>query len=119
MEGLKPGRIVYFVLDENAKRHINRRYDDANSQAGIEMMMAKSGAQIHVGSRVLAGDVCPAMVTAVRDGDVCNLKVMLDGNDTYWATSIPYADNRLPGSWHWMFEGQQTRYKPDRVEAPV
>lgn len=117
MEGLKPGRIVYFVLDEMHARSINGRYADAHSPAGVDATVKKSGVQIHVGNRVHAGDICPAMVTAVHtDTGLCNLKVMLDGNDIYWATSVDYHTDKRHGSWHWMFDGQAERYRPDRVE---
>ena len=118
MEGLKPGRIVYFVFDEPAELTVNGGYSDANSSAGIDLMMSKSGAQIHVGNRVRTGDICPAMVTAVfGEPGICNLKVMLGGSDTYWATSVEFREDHRPNSWHWMFEGQRTRYQPDRTEV--
>lgn len=118
MDGLKPGRIVYFVFDEQAALSVNGRYADARTPRGIDLIVAKSGAQIHVGNRVAAEDVCPAMVTAVfGDSGICNLKVMLDGNDLYWATSVEFREDKRPRSWHWMFEGQQLRYRPDRVEV--
>ena len=118
MEGLKPGRIVYFVLDSVAELSINGRYGDARSPTGIEAITQKSGVQIHVGNQVRVGSICPAMVTAVfGDSGICNLKVMLDGNDSYWATSVEYSEEKKPRSWHWMFGGQRTRYQPDRTEV--
>lgn len=55
----------------------------------------------HVGNTVRAGDEYPAMV--VRDwnsaADTVNLKVLLDGDDTHWATSGIQGDE--PGQWHW------------------
>lgn len=108
--GLKPGRIVYFVVDGESAARINHGRDDpAGRPPGLQ-------AQV-VGNRVAAGDVVPAMVTRVWGGDVVNLKVMLDGDDTYWATSIRFSEAKEYGTFHWMFEGQRERYQPDRVEA--
>ena len=119
-EGLKPGRIVYFVVDQQAELSINGRYADANSPAGVSLIVSQSVAQVHVGNRVHAGEIIPAMVTAVFGTQgICNLKVMLDGNDTYWATSVSYNAEKAQRSWHWMFKGQNTRYRPDRVETSV
>lgn len=28
---------------------------------------------------------------------------------------VPFSADRAPGTWSWMFEGQNTRYKPDRT----
>ena len=134
MEGLKPGRIVYFVFDPESADQVNRR---RTTGAAIRDRMATSvqsqgpggavfawpaGAQAHIGNVVMAAEVCPAMVLRVIDGGTCNLRVFLDGNDDFWATSVEFdagheaRDHRL-GTWHWMFEGQQTRYQPDRTEA--
>jgi hypothetical protein len=50
------------------------------------------------------------MVVRVWTADGCvNLKVMLDGSDTYWATSVNHATEKAPRSWHWMYQGQATR----------
>lgn len=47
------------------------------------------------------GDVYPAMVVRVFDPSVttANLKVFLDGGDTYWATSRTEGDDE--GHWLW------------------
>jgi len=54
---------------------------------------------------VRAGDICPAMVVATFGDSIANLQVMLDGADTYWATSVHYDADKLQRSWHWMFDG--------------
>jgi hypothetical protein len=113
-DGLKPGRIVYFVFDETTADAVNRR-----RTTGASILQREDwpmGAQAHIGNPVLAGDICPAMVVKVWPGDSINLKVMLDGSDTYWATSVTFSDTKQPRTWHWMFEGQNTRYQPDRAE---
>lgn len=128
MDGLKPGRIVYLVLSAVMASEITRRRTTGASIA--ERMKADPpswppGAQAHVGNGVAEGDSVPAMVVAVvGDSSTVNLKAMLDGSDTYWATSVPYAEwspdaESLPepGTWHWMFNGQQTRYDPTKVRT--
>jgi hypothetical protein len=50
----------------------------------------------HAGNVVSEGDEYPAVI--VRDwGGCANLQVLLDGNDTYWATSRSEGDG--PGTW--------------------
>lgn len=123
MEGLKPGRIVYYVLSEQDAVEINRRRTTGASIAdrtgkivltelSERLPLWPIGAQAHIGNEVSAGDILPAMILRVwgQDSGCSNLKVMLDGTDTYWATSRNFAEDRRVGSWHWMFEGQATRY---------
>jgi hypothetical protein len=117
MDGLKPGRIVYYVFSEQAATEVMRRRTTGGAIAErIEQQAWPLGAQAHIGNPVSIGTIAPAMVVATFDSDAVNLKVMLDGSDVYWATSAPYDETKRPGSWHWMFEGQQTRYQPDRIE---
>ena len=125
MDGLKPGRIVYFVFDAQSASEVNRRRTTGASIAlrmkygdDPQLKAWPAGAQAHIGNDVQAGDVYPAMVVRVWDqaAGTVNLKVMLDGSDEYWATSVRFDAEKSPRSWHWMFEGQQVRYQPDRVE---
>jgi hypothetical protein len=132
MDGLVPGRIVYFVFNEQAAKEVMRRRTTAQSIA--ERMRAippawPAGAQAHIGNDVKAGDIYPAMVLRVWGSSGCsNLRVFLDGSDDYWGISINY-DAGTPGpegaaeagvyahySWHWMFDGQQKRYTPNNVK---
>lgn len=50
---------------------------------------------------VNADDVYPAVVVRVFDPSVstANLQVLLDGTDSYWATSRTEGDG--PGHWSW------------------
>lgn len=124
MDGLTPGRIVYFVFDAQSAHEVMRRRTTSGS---IAERLAPTphpgapqwpvGAQAHIGNDVRAGDICPAMVVASFGGDMVNLKVMLDGSDEYWATSVHYDADKLQRSWHWMFAGQQGRYTPDSAKA--
>lgn len=123
MEGLTPGRIVYFVFDAHRAAEVMRRR--TNSVSIVDRMKADppqwpAGAQAHIGNEVKAGEVYPAMVLRVWGESGCsNLKVMLDGSDEFWATSIAYDEAKAPGTWHWMFAGQSGRYTPDSAKAPA
>lgn len=121
MNGLVPGRIVYFVFDaQRAAEVMRRRTSSAQIAARLQADPPTwpAGAQAHIGNHVQAGDICPAMVVAASDSPRVNLKVQLDGSDEFWATSITYDAAKAPGTWHWMFDGQQQRYTPDvTVEA--
>ncbi len=117
MDGLKPGRIVYYVFSEQAAIEVMRRRTSAQSIAErIKVLAWPVGAQAHIGNDVKAGDILPAMVLRVWGDSGCsNLKVILDGSDEYWATSVSFDDTKQPGTWHWMFEGQSTRYDPNKL----
>lgn len=84
---LSIGRIVHYKLSAGDVEAI----DDRNPS--------------HRGSRrvrndVREGQVLPAIVTAIfGSGSTANLKVLLDGEDSYWATSRSLGEN--PGSWSW------------------
>lgn len=116
-DGLKPGRIVYYVFSESTASEVNRRRTTRSSIAErIKSAAWPVGAQAHIGNPVAAGDRYPAMVIRHHGSGSINLKVFLDGSDDYWATAVPYNDGKMIGTWGWMFEGQAQRYQPDRVE---
>lgn len=48
---------------------------------------------------VKAGDVVAAVVVRVFTAPTCNLRVLLDGQDDYWATSRTQGDEN--GTWNW------------------
>ena len=77
------GRIVHYTLsDYDAAAITQRRKDDST-----------------VANLVCGGQVFPAIVVRVFGGTTINLKVFLDGDDTYWATSrVEGADQ---GTWCW------------------
>jgi hypothetical protein len=105
MDGLVPGRVVYFVF----------------SHADVENVRQHRRMTMDVGNEVKPGDICPAIVTRVLDpaDGLINCKVQLDGDDTYWATSVKYvrAETPTPHSFHWMFAGQDKRYEPQSVRG--
>lgn len=113
MTGLVPGRIVYFVFNEQQAAEVMRRRTNAASIADrIKTKEWPVGAQAHIGNDVKVGDILPAQVLRVWGESGCsNLKVQLDGSDEYWATSVNFNESKQPGTWHWMFDGQQARYE--------
>ncbi|MGW2156577.1 hypothetical protein [Nonomuraea sp. NPDC001699] len=94
----------YQLIDEDADA-INRRRDDYEAfQRGrtpaLPGQPGRDGHVAHDGSRVMAGDVFPAMVVSTSGTAHANLQVHLDGNDLYWVTSRIKGDQ--PGTWHWL-----------------
>ncbi len=124
MDGLKPGRIVYYVLGATDVAEITRRRTTAHSIAErmkiqisqvecvTPLLAWPAGAQAHMGNEVKEGDIYPAMIVRVwgQDSGCSNLRVILDGTDEYWSTSRNFNADGSPASWHWMFDGQATRY---------
>ena len=88
------GRVVHYTIGADDARQINTRRDDfqAHTRGNPRTVAGLAGATGHVGhvgNQVQEGDVYPAIVVRVFDPSVstANLQVLLDGNDTYWATS--------------------------------
>ena len=96
--------MVYFVFDELSAAEVTRRRTSSEHIAAlIRCALERRRATFrHRSTRVLAGDVCPAIVVRIAEGPgiVCNLKVMLDGSDTYWARLVDYSAAKEPGTWH-------------------
>jgi hypothetical protein len=89
-----PGRIVLYTLTSQDAFQINKRREDARREGAGE-----TGKIVHVGNTAAPGELYPAMVVRTFGGQNVNLQVMLDGNDTFWATSRPEGDDA--GAWHW------------------
>lgn len=129
------GRIVHYRLTpQDVEQIMRRRTTGASIAERIKQQVMTpdqdaekmpkvvpswpAGAQAHIGNDVQAGDILPAMVLRVWGESGCsNLKVQLDGSDEFWATSISFDETKAPGTWHWMFDGQQKRYTPDSAKA--
>lgn len=91
-----PGRIVLYVLSAQDAAAINSRR--------IEVAQQTIGMTAHrLGNEAREGQLYPAMVVATFGGPTVNLQVLLDGSDSYWATSRAEtdADGREPGRWFW------------------
>ncbi len=109
MEGLTVGRMVHYVLTEDDATQINRRRTDGGSvQSRLEAGTWPAGAQAHIGNTAEAGQHVAAVVVRVwSDSGMVNLKCLLDGNDDFWASSIPFQAQspQAPVSqrtWHWI-----------------
>lgn len=92
------GRWVHYTLTEYDAERIEQRRRDA-LEAGAAG--ARTGHQTHVGNLAEAGQTFPAVVVRVFDltSGTANLRVMLDGTDELWATSVKEGDQ--PGTWAW------------------
>jgi hypothetical protein len=93
-----PGRIVLYTISAEDADAINRRRADARVHLD-EHRANSNGVQIHVGNSVAAGEEFPMVVVRVWGPGCINGQVLLDGNDTYWATSRVRGEG--PGSWCW------------------
>lgn len=52
------------------------------------------------------GDTSPAVIVRTWEdtsyqNDECNLKVLSDGENNLWVTSVPYSETNEPNTWHW------------------
>lgn len=96
------GRTVLYTLAEHDAEAINRRRHDAARNLG-KIREDALGYVAHVGNRVEAGDRFPMVIVRVWGAEPTeqtsvNGTVLLDGTDTYWATSRSQGD--APGQWH-------------------
>lgn len=99
---MKPtiGRIVILKLSDQQAVEINRRRTTGGAILDrIKLGQWPLGAQAHIGNEVHAGDEFPMVVVRVWSESCVNGQVLLDGNDTYWATSVSQGDQN--GMWHW------------------
>lgn len=80
------GRIVHYRLSTTDVQQIDERRREAGGQRG---------------NSAVPGDVYPAVVVRTfGDSLGVNLRVLLDGPDTHWATSRGYGVE-TPGCWFW------------------
>jgi hypothetical protein len=59
--------------------------------------MQRAAIEHYAGSLVEPGMSRPAIITMVKDVDVANLQVFLDGNDPLWVTDVPKGNGQ--GEW--------------------
>ncbi|WP_457028091.1 hypothetical protein [Kitasatospora sp. P5_F3] len=102
------GRIVHYTLTDQDAAAINKRRDDFRAhqrtiaKAADPGQPGATGHMAHVGNHAEAGQTFPAMIARIWDTNPapgCNLQVVLDGTDTYWATSRH--EGTEPGNWAW------------------
>ncbi|MCM2390205.1 hypothetical protein [Streptomyces albipurpureus] len=86
------GRIVLYRLADTDISYIRSLAAATTPRAPI--------AELH------EGDTMPAVVVRVHQGDLLNLRIILDGQVTPWVTSRPAGTER--GTWSW----------PSRTPAP-
>ncbi|MCA0303495.1 MAG: hypothetical protein LCH95_13920 [Proteobacteria bacterium] len=82
------GRIVLYTLNEQ----------DAEA---IKASRRNAG-EVHLSNEVRAGQEFPAVIVASwgdQPTSACNLKVMLDGPDHFWATSRSVGDGPFHFRW--------------------
>jgi hypothetical protein len=103
------GRIVHYRLSADDATQINRRRTTGASIAerlkygdDPQLKAWPAGAQAHIGNEAKEGDAYPMLIVRCW-GDTAtsavNGQVMLDGNDTFWATSRMVGD--APGTFSW------------------
>lgn len=93
------GRIVHYYLTQDDARSINARREDAQI---ADPGRNRTGVMVHIGNRVRAGQVVPAIIVRVwgdHDGAAVNLKCMLDGTDSLWVCSV--YQGAKEGSYDW------------------
>lgn len=98
------GRIVNYTLSDHDAGAINKRRKDAQNlnAAGVTLASQELGAQIHVGNRAAEGETYPMVITRVfgdQPTSAVNGQVLLDGNDTYWATSVSHGEGPRHFVW--------------------
>ena len=81
------GRIVHYTLTSYNAEAINKRRADGFAHMS-EHRNNSNGVMVHVGNSVNEGDVYPLVVTRVWTENSVNGTVLLDGSDTFWATSV-------------------------------
>jgi hypothetical protein len=111
------GRIVIYKISGGDADQINQRRRDFDSYRAKHAAArpepgdhGRTGHVGHIGNQVVQGDEYPAMIVRIFPGNsvgTVNLKVQLDGDDTFWATSRMHGEGL--GEWHW----------PPRVEREV
>jgi hypothetical protein len=77
------GRVVLYKLSEDDARHVQQQRSHDGTTANM------TG----------AGRTYPAVVVSTFGGEAVNLQVLLDGPDSFWATSRHEGDE--PGMWTW------------------
>lgn len=99
------GRIVLYTLTDAEAEAINKRREDYKAFEKLHRPAPAAGEpganghQAHFGNSASAGQQYPALVVRCFGGDAVNLKVELDGSDTYWATSATPGN----GDGHWVW----------------
>lgn len=113
------GRIVEYKLTGWQADDINQRREDYRERAAWHSAI-RSGAQLHAGNEVYAGEKYPAMIVKTWGDEptsAVNLQVFLDGTDTYWATSVSVGEKE--GDYQWMAYQKGQAAKAEALEKQI
>jgi len=105
---LKPfvGLIVLYALTAADAAAINSARNDARKRTTCDAFPL--GSQRHEGNEVKDGEIVSGIIVnawAFQPDSAVNLKLFLDGNDDFWATSRSQGDEKTPGTWFAVPEG--------------
>lgn len=92
------GRVVHFTVSQEDADKINKRREDFAKHYRKHPSIEPTGYVAHYGNQVRSGDVFAATIVRVFPTAI-NLQVLLDGNDTYWATSVPEGEGLHTWTW--------------------
>jgi hypothetical protein len=93
MEGLVTGRMVYYVAFGTP---------GGEYPAGVERAAVVTEVGIPLGG-------------TEPDPDNRVGLCILNPTGLFFTRGVKYDEGKAPGTWHWMFPTQNTRYQPDRV----
>jgi len=98
MEGLKPGRMVYYVAFGTP----GGEYPAGVERAAIvtEVPEIGKGGPAYADCQVIDGAGTQTTV------GLC----VVNPTGLFFRQGVKYDDGKAPGTWHWMFEGQAGRY---------
>ena len=84
--------IVNYRLSAENAALINKRRSESTAAPVM-------GGQLHDGNEAREGQILPMVITAIWSDTLVNGQVFLDGNDSFWATSV--AQGNEPGNWNY------------------
>lgn len=95
------GQPVLYTLDQHDAELINKRRHDFRTHTNALVESGdgypQTGYQAHVGNEAREGQQFPGFVVNVFSGGYANLRVLLDGNDSFWACSV--GEGEGPKKW--------------------
>jgi hypothetical protein len=97
------GRIVLYCLRDSDAGAINHRRQNARTHIN-ELRGNSTGVMVQASITVAGGDTYPMIITRIwpnTEPPLVNGTVMLDGSDTFWATSVGAGEPGVGGVWIW------------------
>lgn len=92
------GRVVHYTVSQEDADKINKRREDFAEHLRKYPSFEPTGYIAHFGNTVKEGDTFTATIVRAWPTSA-NLQVLLDGNDTFWATSV--SEGEGPRTWAW------------------